>query len=151
MEQQKIIYVDMDDTLCDYSSQYSLYQAQFPDVKFPQSVVGFFEKMVPKPDAIEVAQALYDHEHYKVYILTAPSLYNPPCYSEKRLWVEGHLGFQWVERLIIANDKSLLKGDYLVDDHIEGRGQEKFEGELIHFSSDKFPDWKAVGDYFRAK
>lgn len=78
----------MDDTLCDYRSQYQLYQNQYPEVQFPQSIVGFFEKMVPKPNAIEVAQALFNHHDYKVYILTAPSFYNPPCYSEKRLWVE---------------------------------------------------------------
>lgn len=149
MTQQKIIYLDMDDTLCDYKSQYQLYQEQFPEVNFPQSVVGFFEKMLPKQDAIGVAQALFKQENYRVYILTAPSLYNPPCYSEKRLWVEKHLGFEWVERLIIANDKNLLKGDYLVDDYTEGRGQEKFEGELIHFGSEQFPDWKAVGEFFK--
>ena len=78
------------------------------------------------------------------YILTAPSLYNPLSYTEKRLWVEDHLGFAWVKRLIISPDKSLLIGDVLVDDHREGHGQENFKGRLIHFGSPKFHNWAQV-------
>jgi len=37
-----------------------------------------------------------------------------------------------------------LKGDILIDDNIKGKGQEIFEGRLIHFGSDQFPDLKSV-------
>lgn len=145
---KRIIYLDMDDTLCDYKSQIERYKEQFPEVEFPQSVEGFFLEMNPISGAVAIANELFDYPAYEVYILTAPSIFNPLCYTEKRLWVENHLGFRWVERLIIAFDKGLLKGHYLVDDYIEGRGQEKFEGQLIHFGSDEFPNWETVGIYF---
>lgn len=46
----------------------------------------------------------------------------------------------------MSPDKSLLKGDYLIDDQ-GNAGQENFEGEWIHFKTEKFPDWKSVVDY----
>ena len=76
--------------------------------------------------------------------LQVHSVYNPLSYTEKRLWVEDHLGFEAVERLIIAPDKSLLRGDVLIDDQAEGRGQEKFVGLVLIFGSEAFPSWVAV-------
>ena len=64
--------------------------------------------------------------------------------SEKRVWVEQHLGFAFVERLIICPNKALLNGDILVDDQTSGRGQELFTGRLWQFGSTELPDWAAV-------
>jgi len=47
----------------------------------------------------------------------------------------------------LATNKGLLKGDYLIDDYVAGRGQENFEGELIHFGSEQYPDWSSVTKY----
>ena len=101
--------------------------------------------------ALESLKPLNDCGWLVVYILTAPSIYNPLCSTEKRLWVEQYLGFDMVERLIISNNKSLNKGHYLIDDYIEGCGKENFEGELLQFGSDRFPDWESVLNYFRIK
>jgi 5'(3')-deoxyribonucleotidase len=62
-------------------------------------------------------------------------LRNPWSYTEKRVWVEQHLGFAFVERLIICPNKALLNGDILVDDQTSGRGQELFTGRLWQFGS----------------
>ena len=43
-------------------------------------------------------------------------------------------------------DKSLLKGDYLIDDTTE-HGQLKFDGEFLKFGSDRFENWKLIVDY----
>jgi 5'(3')-deoxyribonucleotidase len=140
----KIIYIDMDDVLCDYTTAYKQSRTSYPDEKFPQSRIGFFLDFKPingAVDAFKYLSSLADHE---VYILTAPSEYNPNSYSEKRLWVEKYLGFETVPRLIISSNKGLLKGDYLIDDYIEGKGQEHFEGQLIHFGTDEFPNWSSV-------
>lgn len=32
----------------------------------------------------------------------------------------------------------------LIDDNVEGKGQNYFQGELIHFGSQEFPDWMSV-------
>lgn len=137
----------MDDTLCDYTSAWKQHRNQHPSIKFPQSQPGFFENLVPLPGAIDSLNTLFKSECYECYILTAPSYMNPHSYTEKRLWIEKHLGIQACKKLVISLNKGLHKGDYLIDDWDHGKGQESFEGEIIHFGTDLFPDWKAVIRY----
>ena len=141
----KILYVDMDDVLCDYSTALESALRSKPGIEFPQSVSGFFEDLEPLPGAVEAFNELATQ--YDVYILSAPSVPNPLSYTEMRLWAENHLGMEMVSKLILASNKGLLKGDYLIDDYDSRRGQEHFEGELIHFGSQKFPDWGSVANY----
>jgi hypothetical protein len=108
--------------------------------------LGFFENLEPIDGAIESINQL--RKQFDVYILTAPSNRNPHCYTEKRLWIEKHFDYEFTERLIISSNKSLLKGDFLIDDYAEGKGQESFGGELIQFGTEKYPDWQAVMEYF---
>jgi 5'(3')-deoxyribonucleotidase len=136
------IYVDLDDTMCDYSTAFHDAIKRNPDIKQPQSQYDFFRKLKPIKDAIESFLKLSNY--FDVWILTRPSMKNPLCYTEKRIWVEENLGYSWVERLIISPDKSLLKGHYLIDDHY----WKDFEGEKILFGSEEFPDWKSVMEYF---
>lgn len=147
---KKIIYVDMDDVLCNFSKALRE-QYTFSQPKPHQSKAGFFQNLPPLTKALESFNFLNQQEIFEVYILTAPSVLNPKSYTEKRIWVEEHLGMECVQRLIISPNKGLNKGDYLIDDHIKGRGQEGFEGRLIHFGSTEFPDWMAVLAYFRQK
>jgi hypothetical protein len=53
------------------------------------------------------------------------------------------LGFEFLDRLIFAPDKTLLIGEYLIDDY-DWPG---FEGEHIKFGGDKFPNWETVKEY----
>lgn len=117
-----IIYLDMDDVLCDFQSSYRKALLDNPSITFPQSQYGFFANLNPIEGAIDAAKALEKSNKYQPYILTAPSLKNPLCYTEKRVWVEKWLGFSYVKKLIICPEKSLLKGDYLIDDNISGKG-----------------------------
>ena len=110
---------------------------------FPQSQYGFFAKLKPMPDAIESVQTILNTDHFDLYFLTAPTIRNPFSYTEKRVWIEAYFGLPAVNKLIICSNKGLLKGDLLIDDHTNGRGQECFEGRLIHFGSPDFPNWKA--------
>lgn len=74
-------------------------------------------------------------------------LKNPHSYMEKRIWVEKHFDYELAQRLILCGNKGLLRGDYLIDDHVKGKGQDSFEGEVIHFGTQKFPDWYSVREY----
>ena len=139
-----IIYIDMDDVLCDFTGQFQRDLAENPKIGYPQSQYGFFTKLPPINGAINSVIALFESKTYEPYILTAPSLRNPLCYTEKRVWIEEKLGMPFVKRLIICPDKSLLKGAYLIDDNVSGKGQEKFEGEVLHFGSQMYPDWEAI-------
>ena len=139
-----IIYVDMDDVLCNYTSAYREALKNNPGILFPQSQYGFFLNLEPITNAIETVSIMRNSDKYTPYILTAPSIKNPFSYTEKRVWVEKFFGSDFVDKLIICSNKSLLKGDVLIDDNIEGKGQEDFKGQIIHFGSDQYHDWRAI-------
>lgn len=139
-----IVYIDMDDVLCDFSGAHAAALKENPAVKYPQSQYGFFTNLHPIDGGIEFVNELMHSNVYIPYILTAPSIQNPLCYTEKRVWIEKMFGLSFVSNLIICNNKALLRGDILIDDHESGKGQEQFKGRLIHFGSNRFPNWKAV-------
>lgn len=139
----------MDFTLCDYEEGFRRHKEKYPDLKYPQSQPGMYAALNPMPGAVESFKWLMAQPQLDVYILTAPSIQNPHCYSEKRIWVENHLGMEAVKRLIISPNKGLNKGDYLIDDNVSGKGQESFEGELIHFGSKRYPSWDSVMIYLK--
>lgn len=143
---KKKLYIDMDGVLCDFYK--SFLQEVSESNKFPHSRKGFFIELEPLEDAIESFKIL--EAYYDVWILTRPSPSNLHCYSEKAEWVLKHLGFDILNKTIMCTDKSLLKGDFLIDDMIE-HGQLDFEGEHIHFNTKKFPTWKIVTEYLIKK
>jgi 5'(3')-deoxyribonucleotidase len=145
-ENNKRVYVDMDDTLCDFLGAFIESREKCPKQAYPQAQIDFFRKLKPLPMALQAMELLKDSGH-DVWILTRPSIMNPLCYMEKRLWVEDNLGIEWCERLILCPDKSLVKGDFLIDDQ-EWPG---FEGEQILFGSPKFPSWREVLNYLGIK
>jgi len=149
-----VVYVDMDDTICEYSAYHAKQLAVDrmivdPSLEvhewFPQSQKGFFRSIPPIPGAIKAVKALANE--FDLYFLTAPSVKNPHSYSEKREWIENYFGLEMCHKLIICPNKGLCEGRYLIDDITRGKGQEHFKGELIHFGSDKFPDWDTVLKY----
>ena len=139
-----IIYIDMDDVLCDYTTAFNNAIEETPGIAFPQSQYGFYANLAPITGAIESVQKLINSEKFDPYILTAPSTRNPFSYTEKRVWIEKYFGIEFTEKLIISSNKGLLKGDILIDDLISGRGQENFEGKIMQFGSANYPDWKTV-------
>ena len=138
------VYIDMDDTICDFKKA----ARKRSQLQFPQSKIGFFEQLEPFDGAIEVVNYLRTVDILDVYILTAPSVLNPHSYSEKRIWIENHFDLKFCEKLIISSKKGLLKGDILIDDYASGKGQEFFEGKLLHFGSDEFKNWFDIKRYF---
>lgn len=143
----KIIHIDMDGVLADYNKRKTESLERNPGILYPQCEYDFFRKLEPIKGALEAVNALKNSSLYDPYIATRPSQKNPLSYTEKRMWTEEVLGEWWIDRLQLVPHKELLKGDYLIDDNVEGAGQSEFEGELIHFASEKFPSWEEVIRY----
>jgi 5'(3')-deoxyribonucleotidase len=139
----KRVYIDMDGVLADYDARFL--EKKNHDFPFPQATYGFFTSLDPILNALDSANWIFDN--FDAWILTRPSVKNPLCYTEKRVWVETHLGMKWAEKLILCPDKILLKGDFLIDDW-EWPG---FEGQHIHFGSSDFPNWKCVIDFLKTR
>jgi 5'(3')-deoxyribonucleotidase len=138
------IYVDMDDTLCDFLKMAEINLQRNPSIKYPQSQYGFFTSLPPIYGAIHGYKEL-EEMGYDVWILTRPSVKNPLCYTEKRVWVENWLGLETCDKLILCPDKALLKGDYLIDD----QPWDGFEGTQLLFGSDEFLNWQVIIKYFK--
>ena len=76
---------------------------------------GFFANLEPIPGAIEAMRGLLS-AGYDVRICTAPKKIFDNCVAEKFAWVKKHLGQEFVERIVLTRDKTLVHGDILVDD-----------------------------------
>ncbi len=115
-------------------------------------VPGIFGLMEPMPLAIESVKKLA--QEYDLYVLSTAPWKNPSAWSDKLEWIKKYFGDHqqsiFYKRLIISHHKNLNMGDYLIDDR-EKNGAREFEGELIQFGSDKFPDWRSVTDYLISK
>ena len=146
---KKIIYIDMDDTIVKFKEAWNKHKEDFPDIKYPQSMKGFFFSLEPIEDSIETINWLIEQDKFEVFFLTAPSIKNRECYSEKRDTIEKFFGEEMLNNLIISPRKDLNKGDFLIDDCNKGKGQDKFKGKLIHFGTDQFPNWKIIKDFFK--
>lgn len=76
---------------------------------------GFFENLPPHQGAVEALQAMQQAGH-DVFICTSPLSTWQHCVGEKFAWVEKHLGHEWTKCIIITKDKTLVRGDVLIDD-----------------------------------
>lgn len=150
MSSKTIIYIDMDNTLCDFTSAFLATKRDFPEIEYPQSKPGFFKQLEPLPNAIETYRWLHQQESFDVYVLSAPSVWNPLSYTEKRQWIGDYFDIEIAHKLILCPNKALCKGHYLIDDIVAGKGQEGFEGELIQFGSKDYPDWSSVKAKFES-
>ena len=143
---KKILYVDMDNVLVDFPSGISRIsielQSKYQDRM--DEVPGIFSLMDPLKGAIESYKKL--SQKFDTYILSTAPWKNSSGWSDKNEWVKKYLGDVAYKRLILSHHKNLNYGDYLIDDRL-ANGANLFEGEHIHFGSDKFPDWDSVCSY----
>jgi len=139
MEKKKL-FIDMDGVLASFKGAI--------DSGKTEDQIGFYENLEPIPEAIETVKKL--GEKYDMFILSTPSWSKPHCWSEKRLWVAKHFGDLFRKKVILAHRKDLIRGDILIDDHT-WNGAKDFQGEFIHFGTEKYPDWKAVADHLLAE
>jgi 5'(3')-deoxyribonucleotidase len=147
---KKILFVDMDNVLVDFSSGVARLPrdtVQAFDGRLDE-VPGIFALMDPLPGAVnsfvELA-GLFD-----TYIVSTSPWENPSAWSDKLLWVKGHLGAPAYKRLILTHHKNLNHGDFLIDDRTKN-GADRFPGELVQFGTPEFPDWASVTGYLRQR
>ena len=141
-KKEKVLYVDMDNVLVDFQSGIDALAPE--DKEAYDNCPHIFSKMVPIKGAIESFKQL--SAVYDTYILSTSPWDNPTALNDKLDWIKRYLGDMAYKRAIFTHHKHLNKGDYLIDDRTKN-GADRFEGELIQFGSDRFPDWDAVLAY----
>jgi 5'-nucleotidase len=94
---------------------------------------GFYANLKPIEGAL-VALGEIASSGYEVFICTSPLLQNPYCIPEKYDWVARHLGREWLGMVIVAKDKTVVHGDYLIDDKSRVEGVQIPSWEHILFT-----------------
>ena len=143
---KKRLYFDMDGVIVDFASALQLqseetlkeYEGRLDEIP------GLFSQMKPMPGALEAVRRL--NEKYDCYILSTAPWNNPSAWSDKVAWITEHLDDVFHKKMIITHCKHLCKGNYLIDDR-DKHGASEFEGEWIHFGSERFPNWGTVLEY----
>lgn len=145
----KVVLVDMDSVLADFEERFiEIYTARYPDrraipvqnrntfyitdqyhERYYEDIEniyhseGFFRSLNPILGALEGIKALEELKNVRVFICTTAPRRNPFAPSEKRQWIAEYLGKEWVNKFILTHDKTLVKGDILIDDRPDINGE----------------------------
>jgi len=145
---KKTLYIDMDNVLVNFESGLAACDPallkQYEG--HPDEIPGIFGLMQPVPGAVEAFQELASI--FDTYIASTAPWSNVQAWTEKRIWVEEHLGERAQKRLILTHHKNLLRGEFIIDDRTR-HGVDRFEGEHVHFGTERFPNWATVLEYLR--
>lgn len=105
------------------------YRALRPDLEEKVASVyeapGFFLNLEPIPGALDALREMNAMQDTEVFICTTPLRKYDHCVVEKYRWVEQNLGPQFVERIILTRDKTVVMGDLLIDDKDNIQGLEE--------------------------
>ncbi|GAB1309152.1 5'-3'-deoxyribonucleotidase [Urechidicola sp. KH5] len=167
------IFIDMDGVMADsYKKHVELYNKEFNATFNHKLLIGevwenvpeehqsnvkghcfrehYFSSLEPMKDSIWAIEKLT--KKHDVYVASAAMEY-PLSLKEKSEWLDIYFPFiPWKNRILCGN-KSILKGDLLIDDR--ARNLENFEGDTILFTAnhnlneDRFTrmnNWKEIVD-----
>jgi len=95
---------------------------------------GFYLSFPPVEKGLTALKEMLELGH-EVFICTAPLSFYTYCVPEKFEWVERYLGKDFIHRLIITKDKTVAKGDVLIDDKPEIYGRLKPVWEHIIYDA----------------
>jgi 5'-nucleotidase len=94
---------------------------------------GFYAELQPIAGARSVLKALQRQGH-DIHFVTSPWISNPTCASDKLNWVARVYGDRWAQRTVITSDKTLVRGDVLIDDKPYITGSARPEWKHIIFT-----------------
>jgi 5'(3')-deoxyribonucleotidase len=151
---QKIIYVDLDDTVADFIKAATV-NGKFDYLRMYEP--GFFFKLEPVDGALVAVRQLIALG-YDVQILSQPVADSHFSYSDKIRWIGCYFP-ELLHKVNLTQDKGLFKGDYLIDDNYF-KWKEKFEangGKFIHFMYNPGTHtqrsnkecWESIVEFFR--
>jgi 5'-nucleotidase len=167
------IAVDMDGVLADVETHFlQYYETEFGEKLDPKIMLGvpesqalpdraakryvtmpgFFRTVPLIPGGIHAVQSLM--KDFDVYIVSAAMEF-PLSLYEKQQWLEEHFPFISWKNIVFCGDKSIIKADYLIDDHI--KNLDNFSGIPLLFTAShnihvnhhkRFNNWPEILEFF---
>jgi len=145
---KKILYVDMDGVIACFETGVKAIE---PEIIWDRENVDRVCEANPRvfltlPEIKGAKEALNNlKDHFDIYFASVPMWNVPESWMDKRIYI--HENYPWAEKkLILTHNKGILKGDFIIDDRLV-HGVDEFEGEHLHFGTEKFPDWKTIEKY----
>jgi 5'-nucleotidase len=88
------------------------------DIRKITTAKGFFENLEPMPGAVSALKRIMEEDEFDVFLCSTPDSHTEDhcCASEKTRWVHKTLGEEWLKKIILTHDKTLIAGDYIIDD-----------------------------------
>jgi 5'(3')-deoxyribonucleotidase len=148
----KRIIIDMDHVMADITTHYLNWYKQrtgveipreeligknevaaFPDKEMVRNFLytpGFFRTAPVMEDCRKVMEQL--HKYHEVFIVSAAMEF-PQSLREKYDWLQEHFPFLSWRQVVLCGDKKVIKGDYMIDDHL--KNLDYFDGEKLLYSS----------------
>jgi 5'-nucleotidase len=129
-----VILIDMDGTLVDWDkgfidawnkrssldrSNYCMELCVPPEFKKQAEDLmngeDFFFNLPPMEGSLKAVREM-EEEGLNVFLCTSPLKLSMYCAQDKINWVNKHLGESWLNKIIICQDKTEIRGDLLIDD-----------------------------------
>lgn len=114
---------------------------------------GFFRDLPVMPHSQEVIRELM--QDYDIFITTAAMEFRT-SFEDKYDWLQDHFPFISWKNFVFCGNKSIIRADYMIDDHISNL--EDFKGTGLLFTAshniheDRFirvDDWLQIREYFQ--
>ena len=151
----KVLLLDIDSTLNNFQEHFmKLFLTKYPDFKekLPSDAVhydvlkmdkakaleiltskGFTSAMVPLPGAVEAVQELAK-KGFNIFFCTALVTDECDAMKERIQWIGKYFGEEWMKKVIFTLDKTMIRGDYLIDDSpFKTKGSQEPLWKLIVF------------------
>ncbi|KAA0210574.1 MAG: hypothetical protein OZ913_00480 [Ignavibacteriaceae bacterium] len=139
-----ILLIDMDDVITDFEGEFiEKWKLCYPDKpyvksgdrrgfsiirQYPEEFHGFVKRIYhdrnfcrnlpPVDGSIEALREIQTMPGIDAFICSSPLFPNfTNSTLDKFIWVKNHLGESWVNRLILTYDKTVITGDFLIDDN----------------------------------
>ncbi len=143
----KIVLIDLDGPLADFETEFlKIWRDRFPNefflpfeertqfylendypdnlkdkIRSIKNESGFFASLQPTKNSIYAVKKIVEMG-FEVFICSTGIYDNKNCLTEKKQWVEKYLGEDLAKTAIFTKDKTVIRGDYLIDDRPNIKG-----------------------------
>jgi len=101
----------------------------FPDVLKWVTSPGFFRSIPVIEGSVEGLRRL--NGRYDIIVVSLATEF-PASLTDKQYWLHDHFPFIGWRQIVFCGDKSLIKADIMIDDHL--KNLDRFEGETIMYT-----------------